>query len=736
MAKQAGIKNYFTFVGGLNTEAGYLVFPDNAANSLNNFDLNRDGSLSRRFGVDYEPSYVMSSAIPLSNFSSNAVTEHQWLNVNNQPDINFHVQQVGTTLYFHDLNSAAVSSTAKSFTVNLNDFAVTGATGIGTKPISAASADGRLYVVSYNTEPFYIEYDEDLDTISTTQYTLYIRDLEGVDDNLASTDTRPTVLSDEHKYNLFNQGWDITKINSYYSSKSKYPSNADIWHIAKDSSDNFDPNELDKIAFGNTPAPKGHYILNVFNRDRATASGITSIPTVTTNKRPTKITFHAGRLFYTGFDANVYFTKTLGNGFSPEIDAGYCYQEADPTSEEISDLIDTDGGVIPLFTSGERLRLESYNQTLFIICDNGIWGITGGDTSTGFKATDYLASRISSVGAIGEDAIVTIDTGIVYWAIGGIYILAQGEGQVGIAVTNISNTTIDSYYSDISALAKKFAKGVYDETQKKVYWVWSNAENYNGITYAYKYNKVLVLDTILQAYYPYTIKELSLRSPYVAGIVKTSTLAETQVTDFVVDSGNSVVDGGDIVTALVSASSSNATTIRFLTVVPQDDAVNAKYTLSTFDNNSWVDWETADGTGVDADGDILTGYEIAEQAYSEKTVPYLFMFFERTETAFTINEDGNPDYDHPSGCLVRSRWEWADSSSTGRWGTQFQAYRLKRLYVPSESDSTFDYGFPVIVTKSKLRGHGRAVTLHFITQAGKSCHILGWTLPITAETSP
>ena len=55
-----------TFVGGLVTEASPLTFPENASIDEANFELDRNGSRSRRLGMDYEegltpfPNHVLS----------------------------------------------------------------------------------------------------------------------------------------------------------------------------------------------------------------------------------------------------------------------------------------------------------------------------------------------------------------------------------------------------------------------------------------------------------------------------------------------------------------------------------------------------------------------------------------------------------------------------------------------------------------------------------------------------
>jgi len=54
MAVQAAVKDAFTFVGGLNTEGGFFVTPENSWKEGVNVVPTIDGSIERRAGLDYE----------------------------------------------------------------------------------------------------------------------------------------------------------------------------------------------------------------------------------------------------------------------------------------------------------------------------------------------------------------------------------------------------------------------------------------------------------------------------------------------------------------------------------------------------------------------------------------------------------------------------------------------------------------------------------------------------------
>jgi hypothetical protein len=117
-----------------------------------------------------------------------------------------------------------------------------------------------------------------------------------------------------------------------------------------------------------------------------------------------------------------------------------------------------------------------------------------------------------------------------------------------------------------------------------------------------------------------------------------------------------------------------------------------------------------------------------------KQIPYIFFYFTRTEDGYT--EVGNAlELDNQSSCLVQSQWNWSDSANSGKWGSQFQAYRLLRNYIPSGGGDPFDYGDGVIITKNKLRGSGKTLSLKINSEEGKDMKLLGWAYPATATSN-
>ena len=55
--------------------------------------------------------------------------------------------------------------------------------------------------------------------------------------------------------------------------------------------------------------------------------------------------------------------------------------------------------------------------------------------------------------------------------------------------------------------------------------------------------------------------------------------------------------------------------------------------------------------------------------------------------------------------------------------------------MPDDVTDTFDYGTTTIISKSKLRGRGRVVSLLISSEAGKDMDLLGWSMGITTNAN-
>lgn len=521
-----------------------------------------------------------------------------------------------------------------------------------------------------------------------------------------------------------------------------YPSNADLVSLGKKSDGTFDSTLIEGSFFGTTPAPKGLHVIDAFDRgaSRETKSGLSDLDVDQEQSRPAVVESFANRVFYSGIDSivldptetSVDYTGTVL--FSQVIETfsqlGRCYQDADPTAEDISDLVSTDGGTIKITGASLVRRMIATSTSLVVFADNGVWEITGPDGV--FKADDFSINQVSNIGVISADAIVDAEGQIFYWSRGGVYQLVPDEISGRFNAKNITETTIQTLYNDIPTVGKANAVSNYDPGSRKIRWLYNDTDAYDGITRVNEYNRELIFDTVLQAFYSSTLEELATDSPYAAGFLVTEDFLTEDFTQDVVVGGVQVQVNTVDVTQTTQVRSRGDSQTKYLTIKPNSTGSNYGFTFSQFRDTAFLDWISDDATGLDAPAFLITGQELFGDTQRKKQVPYFTAHFVRTETGFTDTGAGL-DLVGGSSCLVTARWDFADTTAGGKFGTQFEAYRISRFFLPADENDAFDYGQSVITTKSKLRGKGRALSLRIDTAAGKDLHMLGWALNVQGQ---
>ena len=719
-----------SFIKGLITEASPLTFPENASLDEVNFQLNRDGSRQRRLGLDYETGYSkISLALSSAVLAGCAISSFVWKNINNESTVGLSVVQVGSKLWFFDLLESAHSASIKNGGVAVDLNSLYGVSN--SSELQFAAVNGILVVTCISCKPIKVEYDSDADSITTSQLNLKIRDLVGVED-VNEVDVRPTTYSVNHHYNLLNQGWTDGAITQHFNQGGSYPSNADILHLGKNAiSGDFQTGTLWQQFFGNTPAPKGKFIIDAFKRgqSRSSKSGLT-LSGEEERGKPTVCAAFAGRLFYSGIKGNVrnkddesmnftgslLYTQLVDNNKKLE----YCYQEADPTSEHVSDLVATDGGVVDIIDAKNILKLIARETSLVVIAENGVWEISGPDGI--FKADDYSISQVTTVGAVNAQSILDVEGTIMYWADSGIMQLSPDQVSGKLSANNLTETTIQSFYIDISSVSKLYCVGNYDSGNRTVSWLYNSSNSYDGTSFVSKYNRELRYDLVLGAFYYYNLSTLE-DQVYVAGYLPTDMFQNVDVNNYVYSSSDNVLSSAEDVILTERARGVNTTKTKYITII---NTTSVKMTFSAYTRDDFYDWKTEDGVGEDSSGYLITGYELFNDSQRNKFLNYLTTHFIRTEDGFTDDGIGNLTPTHPSSCTVQVRWGWANSAAGGKWSSSFQAYRPRRAYVPLSEYDDYDTGELVITTKNKIRGTGRSLSIKFSTTAGHEMHILGW----------
>lgn len=338
---------------------------------------------------------------------------------------------------------------------------------------------------------------------------------------------------------------------------NKYPSNAEQWwqyrstNITAAAPDGtFSPkNTTDYVVLNNNQAPQGSIILSAFNQTRSVASGIPGLTDVPTMVRPKSGAWFQGRAWYTGVDANFqasgdmpFYTWTENIYFS-QINLtnnkfGYCYQEDDPSSPDLFDILPTDGGVITIQGAGSIFKLFPVQNGMLVHAANGIWFITGGK-SIGFSADDYTITKISGVRCNSSTSFIDVLGYPMFWNEEGIYVVEPQQQGNGLQVNNLVIGTIATYYSEIPIQSKLFARGTYDPLNYIVQWMFRSTVETNETT-RYQYDKVLVYNTANKAFYIYTVSGNTHIHDCIYVSSPGGTLSPDPIIKYVVSAGGSI----------------------------------------------------------------------------------------------------------------------------------------------------------------------------------------------------
>lgn len=742
MVKKAAKAEINAFVKGLITEASSLNFPENASFDEQNFELNKDGTRNRRYGLNYEYSHAIRDAIThYSSFSEDPITTFVWTNVGGDKTKDFLVVQIGVKLFIFNLNILPLSSSGYVATADISGIGASG------KRHSMTSVDGKLVFAAGTGLVAVMSYDGS--SFTTTGERLKVRDQWGVEHTPTDDDPtlRPVSPPADYVYNLYNQSWGIPRrfsptvatdfddpIGIYTGTYAgKHPSNSEVvWSgISMQARPHPDapyemmyPTMYAEVLGASTLAPRGYFIIDLLER------GISRTNAVATNgvKYPelNMLTYSAkedkteggascvcefaGRVFYSGFNGKVingdYKSPDLSSyvAFSQLVrnykDITKCYQEGDPTSRESNDVVDTDGGVIRISGAENIQKLVNLGTALMVFARNGVWAISGG-SDYGFSATNYKVDKITNFGISCESSVVVEANRALYWSVDGIYVLAKN--QFGTYESgNITQTTIQTFYNNIPTYAKENVIGVYDSFKKKIRWVYRENNRFSlnvGI-------KELSLDLSLNAFSVFNLQAPFGKAASVIGVFDYDPI--NAVSD---DNSKSI---GKISTRYILGESIGS--------VPH-------FSIGYFNNTSFLDWKSIDGIGIDAKAYLVTGKITAGDSSVKKQIPYLIFHMKRTEESLNSSFVQT----HQSGCLLGSRWGFTTSAASNKWSSLVQVYRPRQAFIPT-SVGVFDTGYDLVSTKNKIRGMGNAVSLYMETEPTKDCHIIGWSISLNGNS--
>lgn len=606
-------------------------------------------------------------AINPIEISKQAVTSYYWANYDKE-GADCIVVQIGSLLKFYKANrpyDGELITTVNTVSQIKN--------GELFERYQFSSGEGYLLCTSEYAEPFYIKLNKESNYASMVPVTLQIRDLFGLEDYL-EVDEKPSTLTKEHKYNLFNQGWENENIDEYHTEEGVYPSNNLIWWYGKDANDDFDAAQLTKQYFGTTPAPRGHYILDFFNQDRTSVSGIADLETVVKDRYCVSSEFFAGRFFYLA-SSTVLFSQIIREDIRG---IGKCYQEADPTSQKISDLIATDGGQIIFQDLGYGKKIKKFPLGLLVFGTKSIYAITSTSSNT-FNATQYLTQFVTSAGCLCGASVVGAEDVVYYWSPQGIYQIAvdQVSGTQAIA-SSLSSNTIQQWYNNLPNFSKENCIGAYDYTNRRIIWLYptdeNNLENRNGVLVYYLDFKAFLpskisdggeLITVFETIHPtYIVPSIALFAGDYEVVANTT---DVIVKDFGQEYGRNF-------------------SVCYLGYIKNYD----RLFFCDFYSRDFIDWQTSYYDSYAVSYPITFG-----STWQKQYTPTLQCYYLRTEE----DELTNGQYLAPSSCYLSSRWKWAETQESDRWDMKQESY----IHIPRFME------FKYVNGKIRVRGSGPAV---------------------------
>lgn len=414
-----------------------------------------------------------------------------------------------------------------------------------------------------------------------------------------------------------------------------------------------------------------------------------AIANETIDGRPECIAYIAGRVFY-GLDSVVYYTQLLEGQSLSQLDK--CYQLNDPTAEQISDILATDGGTIPINGADRIVQLVEFLEGVLVFANNGVWSISGPEG--GFKATDFNVKKLTNEGIAGANTVVNAEGSVLYWAKSGIYQISQN--QYGIAQPqNITFDTIQTFYENIPDAQKSTASGYYVKSKKMVEWLYCDTNTKDN---PFVVNKGLVLDLRVGGWF---INQYNSGLDYSSAGTYKSLIAAVPKSE---------------------ASLEEEVLYMYANYVVGAGSTTISYGFATKTDSSYQDFGVNYPTAY-----LETGYEALGKPSNKKTAPYLMVHFQQTEQNWVDLGGGDLDLDNKSSCNVSTKWDWNDTDANGRFGPSQEAYKFRRLFIP-DAAGPFNSGETVISNRIKVRGRGNSVSIRFEQTAGQTFELLGYTI--------
>lgn len=670
MASRKGAANRFNPVRGWVTEGNLAQYPQDVALDIENMTIDKVGLTERRRG--FESDSGANNFLPeLSVAARDAglVNIKEWRAIGDGLERNLLLVHAGSNVYVMEDTFPAIA-TNEVLTIDLTEAGIK-LDGTVSEPCHFSVGVNFAIITNPRINPVLVVYEREEDdgalTLTYRPLNLQIR-TQSLLEPYTGGATYGGELSPEEEWNLRNSGWTTIArcasdregsgttyedpVKYYFDQRGAYPRHSVLYNSMKLSSAKevvavgaFSPWEDEKINFGDTIPPLGRYTHSAYDFDSRSimegfyVDGETPAPpegsnvgnvnnldlisegtvTWTVRDRPRCSGYHNGHVYFGDKDREGK-TRILVSQLVSDLDnIEKCYQDADPSAEEINDLVATDGYVMYPVGMGTILNMIEFNRGLVVLATNGAWQIKG-TQGGGATATDFTIDKIATFDFNSPYSLIDAGSAIMMWTDRGI--IAVGVNEFGdITSQNLTENTIDEYYDTLARTVIRGVHGVYVNDERRAYWTVPKVQT--GVEASTKdADLILILNLDTGGFYKYTLGgDVQVHLPFTKLSTSLDT-ADVQITE--TDGTGITTTGGDPVTVSRSFRGQDRAEVAYLSTTQAGDLNFAAVERSM----SFKDWgNIATVTDVEQQAFVEFAYEYPSNMIGSLSVPYVHSFF-------------------------------------------------------------------------------------------------------------
>lgn len=734
--------NYFNFSGGLDTDSSILNRNPITVTDIDNCNLNTDGSISSRGGIEantlasaYNDSYLTSTYVPPSKvylweFKDDTGVKVTYTVVRTGTAVSFYIGDVpqGTPDYTLDTNTSNfdymdivfegnvayvpnVSESGGVYTASIDKVTYTNSSGLTKTSSSIRYRESTYLAPIFNPSliggPGSDYYSRKV--CSSENFNIHPFE-EG---NTVWSDETPSSAATlpEYQFNIVYASGEKVKVTNgtFHMPTSFIPSDVTLevgTHVKL-------------IQFGSDDAVKYDTIRNVYENGSDTVVILENLSTLggsfyvsnivgLKSDSPTYPKFMCaalGRLFISPNTqtTRVYYSQIFSE---TESNSGKFYTEANPYDPGDSSVVASDGGYFEVSGIDYITGIKESSGAILIFGNNGVWEAIGADGL--FRPDNYTVRKITDKGCISPASIEYVEGGVVYVSTDGVNVITKNEvSGLSSKVTSLTDGKLENFFSDLPRDNKHVMSTTYNPTFNELYILYN--ENIEVAPMVLEgtnthYRNILVYKLKLGAWYKWSL-------PIDAFGTKLS-LADIWMTNSndsglvpVVDGAANVVvsDTGDFVTtANYVASSGSLEAMAYLNKnVPADSSILTTY--GKLRTRFVYDFEN-----LDDDREYIEPYfSSAHQTYSDimrgKLANYIKILY---EVLPDFGKDAHGIDNLKGGCNLRVSLDMADSPEiiVNGWG--------------QDRATNSDYGISYSVYPAKKEGYSHQTFKHKVLGRG------------------